>query len=185
MEKMARWVDPPIGLSSNGSSCRAECRSRLCARHGPTRYLHRATVGFIGSGAGCGRSRSNPSREFDAQSGASAAKSEHWHAPLIRLRPLTSPFSCARRHKRATNRGVPLPSPLVASAWRCIEALPNGQPFAPYTAQSYVLECGRVQAARRSTGTQAARTRCSQARCEGAGRTCKMQLARCSAAVPG
>ena len=136
---------------------------------GPPRpHLHRATVGFVGSGAGCGRSRSNPSREFDAQSGASAAKSEHWHAPLIRLRPLTSPFSCARRHKRATNRGVPLPSPLVASAWRCIEALPNGQPFAPYTAQSYVLECGGVQAARRSTRTPAARTRCSQSRCEGA-----------------
>ncbi len=55
-----------------------------------------------------------------AQSDASAAKSEHWHAPLIRL-----------------------------------------------------------------TKTQAACTRCSQARCEGAGRTCKLQLARCSAAVPG
>ena len=126
------------GLSSNGSSCRTEFRSRICARHGPPRpHLHRDTVGFVGSGAGCGRSRSNPSREFEAHCGASAAKSEHWHAPLIRLRPLTSPFSCARRHKRATNRGALLPSPLVASAWRCLEALPNGQPFAPLRSRTY------------------------------------------------
>ena len=81
------------GLSSNGSSCRTEFRSRICARHGPPRpHLHRDTVGFVGSGAGCGRSRSNPSREFEAHCGASAAKSEHWHAPLIRLRQLTSPL---------------------------------------------------------------------------------------------
>ena len=184
MEKMARRVDPPIGLSSNGSSCRAECRSRLCARHGPTRYLHRATVGFIGSGAGCGRSRSNPSRELDGPKWRVCCKIGALARSPYPLAPTHQPLQLCAAPPSHT-RGVPLPSPLVASAWRCIEALPNGQPFAPYTAQSYVLECGRVQAARRSTGTQAARTRCSQARCEGAGRTCELQLATCNAAVPG
>jgi hypothetical protein len=61
-------------------------------------------------------------RGIRGQSGASAAKSERRHAPLIRVRQLPSPFS-AQHHRRATNRGVLLPSPLVASAWRCIEAL--------------------------------------------------------------
>ena len=166
------------GLSSNGSSCRTEFRSRICARHGPPRpHLHRDTVGFVGSGAGCGRSRSNPSKDsrpkwrFCCKIGAPA------HSPHP-LAPTHPPLQCAAPQTR--NRVVPLSSPLVASAWRCIEALPNGQPFAPLRSRTRV---------RPSSGGTALNKNSSRSH---AMLTIKvrrggpyMQHATCSAAVPG
>jgi len=79
-----------------------------------------ATVGFVGSGAGCGRSRSNLSRDsrpkwrFCCKIGAPA------RSPYP-LAPTHQPLQCAAPQTRT--RVVLLPSPLVASAWRCIEAL--------------------------------------------------------------
>jgi hypothetical protein len=152
---------------------------------GPPRpHLHRATVGFIGSGAGCGRSRSNPSREFDGPKWRVCCKIGALARSPHPLAPTHQPLQlCAAPQTHNQPRGT-----AALSTRRKRVAMHRGsaeRAAVRASAQSYVLECGRVQAARRSTKTQAARTRCSQARCEGAGRTCKLQHARCSAAVPG
>ena len=117
-----------------------------------------------------------------AQSGASAAKSEHWHAPLIRLRPLTSPFSCARRHKRTLK-------------WHCCplhSSRARGGASRLCRTGSRSRLCAVVRSrVRPSSGGTALNKNSSRlhamltSKVRRGGRTCKMQHARCSAAVPG
>ena len=176
-----RRVDPPIGLSSNGSSCRAECRSRLCARHGPTRYLHRATAGFVGSGAEPIESIEGirrPKWRVCCKIGA-LARSPHPLAPTHQPLQL-----CAAPQTRNQPRGT-----AALSTRRERVAMHRGS---AERAAVRALHCAVVRTrVRPSSGGTALNKNSSRlhamltSKVRRGGRTCKMQHARCSAAVPG
>ena len=83
---------------------KTECRSRICARHGPTPATSAPGHGGV-CWERCGL-RWEPIESiegFEARSGASAAKSEHRHAPLV---PTGQPLQCAAPQTRNQLRGT-------------------------------------------------------------------------------
>jgi hypothetical protein len=163
-----RWVDPPIGLSSNGSSCRAECRSRLCARHGPTPHLHRATVGFVGSGA----------EPIESIEGIRRPK---WRVCCKVGALARSPYPLAPTHQ---------PLQLCAAPQTHTRARGDASRLCRTGSRSRLCAVVRSRV-RPSSGGTALNKNSSRlhamltSKVRRGGRTCKMQHARCSAAVPG